>query len=453
MRNPTLVALFSLLASTLFAQEEVFRINVERNNYVTSSGVPSGDSLLVTVRGASKSTYYWVSPNGGRQFSWPELNAFEIFAIGGNRDTTHYYFIKASGKKALVGAASEIHGVRSINPTNVEVKGRVYGSYVESGHLFVLVSEKSTHALKLVEYSGLNKVKETNFPLSIDLGRKKNASVVFFDNDKTVLPQMTSATTKVIKEGNAIWIVVDELPPTHADPDIPNPVVSTSLIRLDLVTGESTVKVFYADRSQRFGSNYYKGKLYRLVYDGEGIFQVFDAQRGTQLGALKERVLESSSSRATTDKRGDKNKRIGLSEKLVIGGEFAPVIVITLREDESEHFLIGYHYFLEEAKVALIPTLILAPTWTIPTVAPVRTARRVNNGPNTPDVTAYQSYVIREGQLELTDDVPTIPLRIDAFELAFKSQPRAKRYFITSNYTYALYVDSRASAIQVVTFQ
>ena len=446
MRNPTLVALFSLLASTLFAQEEVFRINVERNNYVTSSGVPSGDSLLVTVRGASKSTYYWVSPSGGRQFSWPELNAFEIFAIGGNRDTTHYYFIKASGKKALVGAASEIHGVRSINPTNVEVKGRVYGSYVENGHLFVLVSEKSTHALKLVEYSGLNKVKETNFPLSIDLGRKKNASVVFFDNDKTVLPQMTSATTKVIKEGNAIWIVVDEPPPIYPDPDIPNPVVRTSLIRLDLVTGQSSIKVFFCSGVRYFGSTYFAGKLYRLAFPFERELQIFDANSGKQISTLKEPVRDKSAPIPPFVVRDGDTGDLGVSNNFSVGSESSPLLVVTPREGAGEHLLIGYHWEKEVRLFLFFPGVLGSAIF-----GPLLSTM-LNSAANTPDVCAYQSYIIRDTQIELTDEVPTIPLRIDAFELAFKSQPRAKRYYIASNYTYALYVDSRASAIQVVTF-
>lgn len=446
MRNPTLVALFSLLASTLLAQEEVFRINVERNNYVTSSGVPSGDSLLVTVRGASKSTYYWVSPHGGRQFSWPELNAFEIFAIGGNEDTTHYYFIKASGKKALVGAASEIHGVRSIRPANVEVKGRVYGSYVENGHLFVLVSEKSTHALKLVEYNGLNKVKETNFPLSIDLGRKKNASVVFFDNDKTVLPQMTSATTKVIKEGNAIWIVVDEPPPIYPDPDIPNPVVRTSLIRLDLMTGESSIKVFFCPGIRYFGSTYYAGKLYRLAFPSERELQIFDAYSGKQLSTLKETVREKGAPIPPFVVRDGDTGDLGISNNFSVGSESGPLLVVTPREGDGEHLLIGYHWEKEVRLFLFFPGVMGSAIF-----GPLLSTM-LNSAANTPDVCAYQSYVIRDGQLEITNDVPTIPLRIDAFEMSFKSQPRAKRYYIASNYTYALYVDSRASAIQVVTF-
>jgi hypothetical protein len=119
-------------------------------------------------------------------------------------------------------------------PDHIPVPGVIYGSYVEGNDLYMLCGVKNEYKLRLLQMRNGNMKSVSEFPLTFNLGKRKNQLVTFMDMALPVSPLDAVGQVKICKDGRAIWILVDE---AYSDNDVTiteNSLFRTTAIKLDL---------------------------------------------------------------------------------------------------------------------------------------------------------------------------------------------------------------------------
>jgi hypothetical protein len=202
----------------------------------------------------------------------------QLVAIAKSGDSIYNYYLDEDRKKVTIRAweLSNQNGAGKIGAQQISLSGTLYGSYSERGDLFLLCSSKGSFALRLMQIRGMQVVKETSFSLSFDLGRNKKSTVSFIQAWQTETFLQAASLIKLTKEGDVIWITVDEPMSTYEEKTSQSALSKTTVVRLDLMTGDADVKTFYDPTREYFNSSISTGLLFKVVRDNGLRIDVFN---------------------------------------------------------------------------------------------------------------------------------------------------------------------------------
>lgn len=85
---------------------------------------------------------------------------------------------------------------------------------------------------------------EIPFLLPFDLGKMNEGNVSFFDASTPTSPKQASAPIKIIRDKNLMWITIDEPADIHSHKLTTASIFKTTVVRLDLLSGKSSIKSF-----------------------------------------------------------------------------------------------------------------------------------------------------------------------------------------------------------------
>jgi hypothetical protein len=264
-----LLILITCCSSCIFAQEVFTELELP-GKAESVQGMMIGSDIFLTMRAGSGSMpqttiSFLVHPDGSNTtVDLSRLGNNPLIAgIRENERTAFYYLDVSIPDQPSIncflvdksGNGEKIFGGTSL-------PGKIYGSYSEGENLYVLCALKKEYTLRLLGFHSGTLISEKTFPLSFDLGKRKESIVSFFETDYTPAPRQASGFVKLIKDGQILWIIVDE-PPTASSSE--NTGFKTTVVKLDLGSSESTVKTFFEPEPHAFTSYLYKENLYRLV--------------------------------------------------------------------------------------------------------------------------------------------------------------------------------------------
>jgi hypothetical protein len=402
-------------------------------------GVVSGDSVFVSLFQTGKSSGYWISANGVREFNLPELTGKSLFAVG-RADSSYYYFLIEEKKKLYIGALVVKDESRTIAKAKVPLNARLYGAYVENGHLFLLMAEESGYRLKLAEFAGLKMVRNQSFALSFDLGRLKNQSVSFYQSGTSTMPSDVIAPIKIVKDKEAIWITIDEpKPPYQAQPlDL----FRTTVLKLGLKNGETRARMFPTRSEDFFNSVVLDGFLYRLIQEANYYVEVFKIESGEKIGTYSEPELKDAQQEFPVTVRDgvrsivlkQTRKKFGLSR-----GSKAFVLVDSISTGGVLATL-GVHVE-NSPKIPVVGNL--AALFFVMNEVVLKSVEGAITY-------VYTHFFIRDNKLDLFDEPATRRQRIDTYELGFGASKKA--FFHTRSHSYGVYLISNFTQFRVVRF-
>lgn len=272
MKKLILILFFFILLNTSHAQQHFSSLEVP-SNMRAIRGMMVGEDIFLSIEWPSgdlttMNTSYFIKPDGSNvEIDMSRLVKKAI--IGGVRrgDRTQFYYLDEM-KDIVSVHCLEIgpSGEKKDLSDTVEVPGKIYGSYTENGSLYMLCALKKDFTLKLLQLQDGKLVNETTFSLSYDLGKKKETNVSFYHAAPHTTPKQASAPVKIVKDGNNIWITIDE-PMMKVDLTLTeSSIFKTTVIKLDLLTGKTAIKAFYETQRDHFTSTVVGGDVYRLVF-------------------------------------------------------------------------------------------------------------------------------------------------------------------------------------------
>ena len=273
MKKCYLILFFFFILSTLsFAQKNFSTLDVA--GPVTGiRGMMVGTDIFLSIDSKGNRSYM-IHPDGTK--TELDIRAIQdklLIGAAQSNDKTFFYYLEAKGKTYFISAL-EFEGQSKTGMSSsqgIELPGKIYGSYIEDdGSIFLLCSLKKELTLTLLQIREMKEVNRTNFPLSFDLGKSKGEDVSFYRGDIPTTPKQAAAKIKLVKEQDAIWITVDEpANPYESDP-VGSKVFRTTVIKLDLMTGKSSIKGFFETSILPFTSTMLNGNLYRLIQADNG---------------------------------------------------------------------------------------------------------------------------------------------------------------------------------------
>jgi len=267
-----------LISRSSYAQELLTEIAAQ-GKIDNISGMTIEEDVFITMdvvnpNGKKSSKSYLIQKDGSK--SEVDLTAIlGKYLIGGVREgeNTYFYYIYEKSDRVLIEAMriDNKTGKGVVLSNSMDVPGKIYGSYVENGSLFMLCGIKKEFTLRLLQFQSGTLIKQTNFPLSINLAKKKEGIVSFFDTGYPVSPKQAAAVIKIVKEGKVIWITFDEPMPDYDYTATEATVFKTTAIRLDLETEKVEIKAFFESQRHPFTSSMFNGNLYRLVIESRSM--------------------------------------------------------------------------------------------------------------------------------------------------------------------------------------
>jgi hypothetical protein len=442
MKNTLLIYLVFVL-HTSFAQLDLLNLSIKKNDYQGIQGTVLNDSAFIAISQTSGAKCYWLSASGAREVNLPELNGYPVFAVGGT-DSTYYYFIKETKKQVFLSALVVRGETRKFSKESIVLDSRLYGSYVENGHLFLLTAEKSGFSLRLLEYDGLALVNNTPFKLSFDLGKFKKKGVSFYHAAIPVMPADVDNPIKIVKDKDCIWMSIDE--PTAQNPDGTYSQPKTTVTKLDLKTTESTSRVFRESSSFSFNSVVYKSHLYRVAPENGCRLDIFNIETGKKIATYTNEVSKKDNQAVNWVVR-DGSK---LSVQKVVGDRFtgnsahSPILLVDSIGNGNVLVSLGQRIEISSRVPNVFP-LGLAGVL-IPLIA-TAAIREIGEGP---EIHQYVHFLIKDGTQEFFNKPVTRRQRIDDFEVFLK--PSFKGYVQTPSSSFCFYLDANSTKLNVVRF-
>lgn len=210
--------------------------------------------------------------------------------ITGIRRGTDTYFYYLDGKSKIPMMKSlqvDKSGIIKPLAEPLEIPGKIYGTYVHEGDLFMLCALKKEFRLKLLRIHDGILANETNFALPFDLGKKKEDNVSFFDTSVPTSPKQASAPIKIIKDKDLIWIIIDEPIDLNSHNVTASSIFKTTVVKLDLLTAKTSIKSFFETEWNPFTSAILNGNLYRLVLEPKkSRIDLFNFESGKKIKTL-----------------------------------------------------------------------------------------------------------------------------------------------------------------------
>jgi hypothetical protein len=396
---------------------------------------------------------YFIHPDGSKT----EIDLTAIAdkpIIGGIRrdGSTYFYYLDEVSKKAVVKCfVVDSSGMGTTLPKAIDVPGKIYGCYIERGDLFMLCAVKKKFTLKLLCLRDGILAAETDFPLTFDLGGTKETKVSFFDAALPTTPQQASAPIKIVKDKNLIWITIDEPYRDYGQAVTESSIFKTTVARLDLVTGKTSIKSFFEKQWYPFTSALLKGNLYRLVLEHKKPrVDIFNFENGQQIRTWNllrgaEPGRDSTYARIETYLKTEKDVKGANVVKRIMGNLF---IVDSL--SANEQILTLGHY----GDQVIIPTFGITPAvWAVMTATSLLVKELI--------VGRYSCvYYYYKGPSDdgytATYHTPLLSQVIDDYEynmLTKKIMFSYKGYLRDIGITYAIYQKRKSNELDIMIFK
>lgn len=443
MKNIFLIYFVFLIHAT-FAQQEVLNLDIVSSKYKGLRGAVLNDSAFVVISQTTGAKCYWLNGASAREVVLPELNNVPVFAVGGI-DTTYYYFIKETKKQVSFSALAVKGESRVLSNQNIVLETRLYGSYVENGHLFLLAVDKAGYGMLLLEYDGLKQISSQRFSLSFNLGKFNKTGVSFYHANIPVMASNVDKYIKIMKDKDCIWISIDEPRPQNSE--IQQAVNRTIVTKLDLKTGTSTNRLFPEGSDSDFSSLIYKGHLYRMVQENGYHLDIYNLESGRKIGVYSKTVSKNDGQMVNWIVRDGAKLSVQKIawDRFIIRPAHKPLIIVDSLDNGAILASIGDHNEIYNRVPNVFP-LGLAGVL-VPLIATVA-IREIGEGP---EFHEYVQFQIKDNKQELFNEIATRRQRIDEFETLQKVS--FKGYMHTPASAYGFYMNLKSTQLKIVRFE
>jgi hypothetical protein len=439
-----LVLLFS--CHQVFGQDMVLDLAINKDSFLKLRGFASGDSAFLDVPQAAKPTSYWISPRGVRQVSLPEFQTFPFFAVG-RTDSTYYYFVKEEKKKVFLSALVVKDGFQKLSKATVALQTRLFGHFVENGTLYLLTAEKSGYQLRLIGFEGLKQVADQVFSLSFDLGKFKKTGVSFYDGSATTMPSDVTKPIKIRKEKNVLWMTVDEIRNEYQQP--PYPMNKTTVVRLDLQTGQSSTYIFSEESNAPFGSVVHSGILYRLVSGDPYRLDVFHIESGKRLQSHSKKQFSTDNAPVFWTVRNGASLFVTKTATKGFNVDWGSAFVMVDSVDQGGVLAtLGVKQIKQSGFPIIAPSMVLGLAAALTVTLASAVIRELGEDS---EIYQYVHFLFKDGEQKIFSTLATRRQRIDEYELEIR--PTFKGYLHTSDESYGVYILSKYTQLKVVRFE
>lgn len=448
------ILFFVFLNTTSFSQKPFTTLDVpgEVDNI---QGMMVGNDIFLTMEesnanGAPSSLSYFIKPDGTHvEIDLNRAGMGPLIAGVRQHDSTYFYYLDINKDHAYINSLlANQSGPKTITvDDNIEVPGKIYGSYVENERLYILCAVKKDYTIKLLGFHSGRLESEKTYPLSFDLGKRKESIVSFFETKYVPTPRQASGLVKLIKEKEFLWILADE-PPTSASTE--NTGFKTTVIRINLVTSESVIKTFFEEDPNTFVTYLQKGQLFRLVNApraariDEYNFDTGKKVKTTILNRGKEPGRDSTYARIGGRFRTEKDVKGAYIVKRVFGS-----LLIVDSLSQNEQLLTVGHYGDHLMKFGGVTNLL--------SVAVGVASLIVNELAEGPITTVYSYY---RGSMDsgftATYQSPFIQKVIDDYEykqLIGRVRYEYRGYLNQPGFVYAVYRKAKSGSIEILKFE
>lgn len=285
---------FNLLCiiTASYSQKTMLEFPIGRDKLEWVAGINLQDSAFVFLNAISEnkvaySKSFWVLPKGeSHSLDLPEMATKPVFNVAVNGNTTYYYYVEVLKKKSFLKALSVSNtGVRSFTNQTVPLAGKIYGSFVEDGNLFLLTSDTSPYILRLIQIRGMSIIKETRFNAGFNL-MKYDKLEHTFSSGAPFTPSQALVPMKILKKDDIIFVSLDVTLPEYSTSPAPKE-NHTIISRLDLKTGRSSAQIIENKPDVFFNTIIYKDRLYRLTTSDGYWLEVFELANGKNIYSEK----------------------------------------------------------------------------------------------------------------------------------------------------------------------
>jgi hypothetical protein len=372
--------------------------------------------------------------------------------IGGIRsggNTFLYYVDKVSKRKVVRWVVLDSAGRGNPADAFIELPGKICGTYIESGDLHILCGVEDKFSLKLLRIREGVLQGETRLPLPFDIGNLPNGKVSFFDTAKPTTPKDVSAPVKIMKEDRLLWITVDE-PLLDFDKGLAMNTFRTTVVKLDLSSGKSSIKSFFEPDLKFFVSAMSKGKLYRVYGNLENrkmdVYNFEDGKKGNTVSLISGKDAGRDSTYARIGKYWKTEKDIKKANvvkrvfgQLFIIEDLSPTQqLITLGHYGDQMILVTGFSSIAEVVVSAASLLIA----------------ELSEGPYS---CVYYYYTGSQAtEFKATYKTPLLRQIVDDYEYKLMRQKVMfdyKGYLYQPEMTYALYQKRNAKQLEIITFE
>lgn len=408
------------------------------------------DATGDAARTSNKS--YFIHPDG--TMNEVDLDAItDKQMIGGTRqgDSTYFYYLEEI--RGRVGVRSMVvhnrSGKGNVLPHAIGVPGKIYGSYVENGDLYILCALKKEFSLRMLHFQKGNIKSATDFPLSFDLGKKKEGIVSFFETKYPITPRQAGAIIKLVKDKNFIWITIDEPLALYAEITASS-IYKTTVIKLDLAKGTSAIKAFFEPATYSFTSAMLNGDLYRLVQDPNGPrIDMFNFESGKKVGTATLRRGEEPGRDSTYARIGGRFKtEKDVKGAYIIKRVFGSLLVVDSLSNAEQMLTVGHYgdHMITFVGVGSVASLIMSVTSLV--------ISDIVEGPIS-TVYSYYSGSIDKG-FTATYHTPFLRQIIDDYEyklLVNRVRFDYRGYLYQPGVTYAIYQRQNSKKLEILKFE
>lgn len=448
------VLFFVFLSINSFSQKPFAKVNApgEVDNL---QGMMVGNDLFLTMErsnpneGLSNLSYFIHADGTNSEIKLDDVGTRPLVAGVRQHDSTYFYYLDIDKEHAYIYGLSVNQQGSLTNKVddNSEVPGKIYGSYVENERLYVLCAVKKDYTLKLLGFHSGRLESEKTYPLSFDLGKRKESIVSFFETKYIPTPRQASGFVKLIKENELLWILVDE-PPTPSTTE--NTGFKTTVIKIDLATSQSVIKTFFEAEPNAFVTYLRNGHLFRLVNAPKGArideydFNTAKKVNTAILNRGKEKGRDSTYARIGGRFRTEKDVKGAYIVKRIFG----PLLIVDSLS-EHEQFLTVGHYGDHMMKFGGVTNLLSVAVGVASLIA-----NELAEGPITTVYSYYRGSM--DSGFTATYQSPFIQKIIDDYEykqLIGRVRYEYRGYLNQPGFVYAVYRKAKSSEIEILKFE
>jgi len=435
------ISVFLVLVFPNFSQAQQLIAEIDIGKSPVSkriNGTTVGDSIFLTVHDPYNPIQYafWIYPDG--QQKQVDIHALRNKIICGITERgKKIYFFDQSRKEFVLKCMviDSLTGKGTILPGEVIIPGKLLGSYIEKGNLFLICSVEKSYDLAILGIRDSRIIKEMKFAMTYDLLRNREYSKAFILAGTYVKPQQAEAQVKIFKYPHEIFISIDEIPDERIGPEEEpkGTMYKSTVTRLDLVTGKATTRSYFESERHTFTTFVSHAKVYRLVNRVD--LTVMDFSSNEVIRKIKFSKENFPSNLLHRD--GEKNTLETEYESSMVGGSF--LIVDSLSMDRGT-ITIGDHY----KPIKRVPWVPVVPAATIVSLLGTVLINEVGTG------LYHTSYTyLNEAGTVADDGGPR--KRIDDFEIS-NVKYSYKGYLQSHNTIYAIYREKGSHILKIFRF-
>ena len=282
MKRIILLLFAELFISSVYSQKVIDSIKMKTSFELNISAMEFQDSLFLKIHTPAmddKTRYFWFTEKGViAEIDLHELNGKTIFAVTKSSQNTVYYYLNRNSKKIEISSLtlSIANNSKASSTEPVLIDGRFIGSYTDRNMHVLTFNKKEKFLLTDTEFDKDTKIKESNYPLSINLSDFKNNQIAFIPDGAYLSPRQSTALVKIYNRKDEIVILVDD--PYQEYKNAESKFFLTTVVRIDKQSGKSITNSRFETRRGTFRSILWKDCIIKAIYE--------DYNNGIELGTI-----------------------------------------------------------------------------------------------------------------------------------------------------------------------